>query len=87
MMTMNAKTKRSDDEMLAEIAADTDRHIGPSIDGAPVRAITAAVQRREDAEVDIAAHVAAAREAGFSWGVIGEALGITRQGALKRYGD
>ncbi|NHN56235.1 hypothetical protein G9U51_10660 [Calidifontibacter sp. DB0510] len=83
---MTTRTKRSDADFLAEVERDEDKPLGPAIDGAPIRAITAAVDRRQRVETEIAEHVAAARAAGFSWAVIGEALGVTRQGALKRYG-
>jgi hypothetical protein len=38
------------------------------------------------AEQDIRRNVRAARRAGVSWGPIGEALGVTRQSALERFG-
>lgn len=43
------------------------------------------VRRREALEVSIRGLVAAARVAGVSWEVIAQALGVTRQGAMKRY--
>lgn len=84
-MTMT-NTKVRDEELLARIEADADEPAGPAIDAAPLRAIAVAVERRSEAEEALARAVAAAREAGLSWGSIGAVLGVTRQGALKRYG-
>lgn len=84
---MRSDTIRSDDEILAEIGADQDEPTGAALEAAPLREIAAGIVRRERAERDITQAVGRARAAGLSWAVIGAALGITRQGALKRYGD
>lgn len=76
----------SDTDLLASIEADTDEPIAPAIDGAVLRAIAAAHQRRDDADADLAESVATARDQGLSWAVIGSVLGMSRQGALQRYG-
>ena len=55
-------------------------------DAVHFRAIIAANQRVHDAEAELHAAVARAREAGDSWTVIGAALGVTRQAAQKRFG-
>lgn len=78
--------QRSEADMLAEIDADLDEPIGPPIDGAPIRAITAKVERLATLELEIAKEVSDARSAGFSWTLIGEALGVSRQAARQRYG-
>lgn len=43
------------------------------------------VRRRRRLDDDIAAEVARLRAAGVSWTIIGQALGISRQGARQRY--
>lgn len=43
------------------------------------------VRRRQRLDADIAAEVARLRTAGVSWTVIGQAFGISRQGARQRY--
>ncbi|MFG2794193.1 ClpX C4-type zinc finger protein [Streptomyces sp. NPDC048419] len=50
-----------------------------------VLALTRDVSGRSDAAVDQA--VRQAREAGYSWTVIGERLGVSRQAARQRYAD
>lgn len=70
---MGTGRHRSEAEMLTEIDADLDEPIGPPIDGAPIRAITAKVERISDLEMGIVQDVADARSAGFSWTLIGEA--------------
>lgn len=82
---MSTRTRRSNDAMLAEIDADLDNPTGPPIEGAPIRAITAKTQRLTELDMEIEGHVAEARAAGFSWTVIGEALGVSRQAARQRY--
>lgn len=76
----------TDAELLANIDADRDGPVGPAVDAAPLRALAAAVRRRDQAEADVSRLVESARSAGLSWAVIGAELGVTRQGALKRYG-
>jgi hypothetical protein len=55
-------------------------------DAVHFRRIIAARQGIEDAEAELRAAVAAAREAGDSWTVIGVALDTTRQAAFQRFG-
>ena len=45
-----------------------------------------AVQHRAGAEAEIAGAVAAARDTGYSWAVIGGMLGVSAQAAQQRYG-
>jgi len=80
------KTVTSDADPIARIDADEDEPTGEPIEAASLRELAAAVDRRSEAEMDIQAAVDAAREDGLSWGVIGAVLGISRQGALRRYG-
>ena len=62
---------------------------GPAFDGYIERddfdAITDAVTRRDRAQSDIDLAVCRAREKGASWRQIGDALGVSRQGAHERY--
>lgn len=51
------------------------------------RGIIAARKAVEDADADLRAAVAAARDAGDSWAVIGAALDTTRQAAYQRFGQ
>lgn len=76
---------RSDEEILADIESDRNEP-GRLLDSAPLRDLFAAVEARTRAEAEVEARVAEARAAGLSWGLIGSALGISRQGAQKRYG-
>lgn len=55
-------------------------------DATQFRRIIAARKGVEDAEAELRAAVAAAREAGDSWTVIGAALDTTRQAAFQRFG-
>ena len=50
------------------------------------RKIVAANKQVEEAERRLRQAVDDARQAGDSWTIIGAALGITRQGAQKRFG-
>lgn len=58
----------------------------PARDAAPFRRILAARDNLAKAEDELREAVAAAREAGDSWTVIGAALDITRQAAQQRFG-
>ncbi|MFT4189797.1 MAG: hypothetical protein QM621_14630 [Aeromicrobium sp.] len=55
-------------------------------DASNFRRIIAARKAVADADAELRAAVAAAREAGDSWTVIGAALDITRQAAFQRFG-
>lgn len=80
---------RTNEEMLDEIMNANDGE-GPdplrSYDGEPLRALAQAVEARTGADAAVMAAVYRAREAGASWQMIGTILGITKQGASKRYG-
>ncbi|MCL2482667.1 MAG: hypothetical protein FWF43_04475 [Propionibacteriaceae bacterium] len=81
---------RSIEDMLDEIE-NANQGAGPdphtTFEGARLKAITEAVSQRDQAEDAIEAAVAQARHDGASWTMIGSALGISRQDALKRYGE
>jgi len=79
-------TMMSDAGLLAPVEAGGDVSVGPAVDGASLRAISCAVQRRTTAEAEVAEAVSRARARGLSWAVIGAALGVSRPGALQRYG-
>jgi hypothetical protein len=49
-------------------------------------ALRLAFERRSAEDRKVADLVAASREAGISWQMIGDALGISRQAAWERYG-
>jgi hypothetical protein len=72
------------DEMEALEAVSPATH--PGLDGAPWRRIMAARQAVADAELELRDAVDAARQAGYSWTVIGAALDTTRQAAYQRFG-
>lgn len=56
-------------------------------DGAPLRAIGAALTNLEAAEEGLVDSIRAARRAGESWGMIGMVLGTSRQAAHRKYAD
>jgi len=79
---------RTTEDMLHEIeTANNGRGPIPlaSYTGAALNELMDAVEAREDAEDRINAAVARARDEGATWAMIGQALGVTRQGALQRY--
>jgi hypothetical protein len=76
----------SDAGLLAQVDAGGDIAVGTAVDGAALGAISWAVHRRATAEAEVAEAVSRARAAGMSWAVIGAALGVSRPGALHRYG-
>lgn len=55
-------------------------------DATHFRRIIAAQEAVEAADAELTAAVAAAREAGDTWDMIGTALGTSRQGAYQRFG-
>ena len=65
-------------------------HLDPATttarDATHFRRIISARKGIDDAEAELRAAVAAAREAGDSWTVIGVALDTTRQAAFQRFG-
>ena len=75
---------RTDDEILEEIqAADAPEPLA-TVRGDLAR-VAVAVMQVQAAERSLDAAVAAARESGHTWQAIGDVLGMTRQGALKRF--
>lgn len=56
-------------------------------DAAPFRRILAAREGLSAAEGELRAAVLSAREAGYSWAVIGAALDTSRQAAQQRFGS
>ena len=73
-------------EHLADRAESDDSPVGAWHDGAPMRALLAAFQKRAEAESEIAAAVEAARVEGYSWALIGGLIGTTGQSAREKYG-
>jgi hypothetical protein len=64
---------------------DTVMEKGEWKEAGPLRAIVAAREDVTRAKEHLAATVAAAHEAGFSWGMIGIMLGVSRQAARQRF--
>ena len=76
------KLRKKDDTGLESLDPETTM----ARDATHFRRIIAARKGVDDAEAELRAAVAAAREAGDSWTVIGAALDITRQAAFQRFG-
>ena len=76
------KLRKKDDTGLD----DLDPSVVEVRDAVHFRRIIAARKRIDEAEAELRAAVAAAREAGDSWMVIGVALDTTRQAAYQRFG-
>lgn len=83
-------------EQLEQAAADAERWLDdldpddPNTDvsdPADLRAIGQALSRVATAENELADAVHTARAQGRGWGLIGMALGISRQAARQRYGE
>jgi hypothetical protein len=86
-------TSHSEDEAAAEAAA-VERwldQLDPTTlhwhDGGPHRRIIAAVDRLEEAEEGVRRAVVEARAAGYSWAMIGAALGTTPDTARQRFAE
>jgi hypothetical protein len=84
-------TSSGDDMTRVRSTGDTGlAHLDPATaaarDATHFRRIIAARKGIDDAEAELRAAVAAAREAGDSWTVIGVALDTTRQAAFQRFG-
>lgn len=75
---------RTDEEILAEIESDGGPEPTATVSG-ELAQVAVAMMQVAAAEQALDAAVASAREAGNSWQAIGEVLGMTRQGALKRF--
>jgi hypothetical protein len=73
------------DELPALNALTPETH--PARDAEHFRRIIAARKALADAQTELVAAVHAARDAGDSWTVIGAALGTTRQGAFRKFGN
>lgn len=80
-----AKSQARDD--VEEFLDQLEPNPADAQDAGPLRAIYRAAQAVKDADTDLHAEVAAAREAGVSWTVIGAALGVTKQAAHSRFGS
>ncbi len=59
---------------------------GDGLDGAAYRDLLEAAVNRAEAERRVAAAVNAAKDAGYTWKIIGAALGTSAQAAQQRYG-
>lgn len=79
---------RTYDDMLEEIET-ADGGAGPdpiaTYTGPGLAELAAAIEAQSDADRAVSAAVTHAREEGATWQAIGDLLGMTRQGALKRY--
>ena len=56
-----------------------------SVHRADMEALLAAVRQRDQAELSLSRAVSSAHANGASWAAIGASLGMTRQGAHKKY--
>lgn len=74
----------TNDEIAALDAINPATH--PGRDASCFRRIIAARARAAEAEAELRAAVAAAREAGDSWAIVGAALDTSRQAAFQRFG-
>lgn len=75
---------RTNDEMLAELMDDATAPVAV-YRGSALRDLAAAVESRTRADSAVLAAVLAAREDGATWQMIGDILGMTKQGAAKRF--
>ena len=75
---------RSDEDRLAEIESGDGPDPIASVSGELARVAVAAMDV-EGAEASLRDAVASARRTGHTWQSIGDVLGMTRQGALKRF--
>lgn len=75
---------RSNEEMLNEIMAG-DALPAETYTGDALRTLAAAVENRARADSAVLEAVLAARDDGATWQMIGDILGMTKQGAAKRY--
>lgn len=75
---------RTDEELLAEIEAGEGPDPIVTLTG-ELADVAMAMTHLNAAERGLDVAVAAAREAGHSWQAIGDVLGMTRLGALKRF--
>lgn len=75
---------RSDDDLLSEIESENGPDPIATASG-ELAQVAVAMMRSKAADRDLDAAVQVAREAGHSWQAIGDVLGMTRQGAFKRF--
>lgn len=73
-------------EELAQRAVDYQPKPEDERDPEPFRRLLAAGAQRVRAEAEVAEAVSAARKEGYSWAMIGSAIGTTGQAASQRYG-
>ena len=78
--TIHPEKDQDIDDFIASISPESMR------DASRLRDIAEARQARDAAVERLAAAVAAAREAGDSWTMIGIALGTSKQNAFRKYG-
>lgn len=89
MPKMPKHIEPTDDEALASWVESDDfaPRAGDFVDAEPLRRVAAAVEAVERADKQVVIEVAAARDAGPSWTVIGAALGVTRPAARQRFAE
>ena len=79
---------RTNEELLHEIETANNNE-GPipitTYSGTALNEIMDAVEERDNLEARISRAVDLARNEGATWAMIGQALGMTRQGALKKH--
>lgn len=73
--------------MCAAMASAVTRGFRRALPGAELSALIVAAGVLEQAEAQVAQAVAAARAAGASWSQVGDAVGVSRQGAQQRWGN
>lgn len=78
--TIHPEKNQDIDDFIASVSPESMR------DASRLRDIAEARQARDAAVERLAAAVAAAREAGDSWTMIGIALGTSKQNAFRKYG-
>lgn len=74
-----------DQDRLAKEFEDYEPHPADERDPAVFRALLAAAANRARAEAELVEAVMKARAAGYSWAMIGGAIGTTGQAAQQRY--
>ena len=89
----NVELMSSREERLAEKLAAFEKwaeEVDPAdlkfIDTSPLKLVARLAEQRDHTEQELAQAVAAAREDGWSWAMIGFMLGVSRQAAQQKYG-
>jgi hypothetical protein len=85
-MTDTLPDHTDDTDQDFEYLADVTPKTHPARDASNFRRIIAARKQVEAADAELRAAVAAAREAGDPWAMIGMALDVSRQAAFQRFG-